>query len=157
MLRLTGTRSRCSTPSTRSATLFTPFLPTLLILGLQLPLLFFINFVILFGPLLFFGIKQMKAYEPGDADWGVKLDDVRGQAEPKEEVTRVISLWQSGEEFRRPAASASAACSSSARRAPARRCSRRRSRPRSTRPFMTMPGSGFAQTFIGMDVIVVRS
>src|SRR5207247_3925550 len=61
--------------------------PQMLILGLQLPLLFLINFGILFGPLLFFGIKQMKGYEPGDADWGVKLEDVRGQAEAKEEVT----------------------------------------------------------------------
>src|SRR3954451_12328378 len=57
--------------------------PTLLILGLQLPLLFFINLLILFGPLLFFGIQQIKGYEPGDADWGVKLEDVRGQAEAK--------------------------------------------------------------------------
>src|SRR5690242_3418109 len=71
------------------------------ILGLQIPLLFFANLLIMFGPLLFFGLKQMKGYEPGDADWGVKLSDVRGQAEPKEEVTRVISLWQSGEEFRK--------------------------------------------------------
>ena len=45
------------------------------------------------------GIQQIKGYEPGDADWGVKLDDVRGQAEAKEEITRVVSLWQSGEEF----------------------------------------------------------
>ena len=45
------------------------------------------------------GIQQIKAYEPGDADWGVKLDDVRGQAEAKQEITRVVSLWQSGEEF----------------------------------------------------------
>src|SRR3954451_832459 len=75
--------------------------PTLLILGLQLPLLFLINFLILFGPLLFFGLKQMKGYEPGDADWGVRLDDVRGQKEPKEDVTRVIELWQSGEAFRK--------------------------------------------------------
>ena len=40
--------------------------PTLLVLGLQLPLLFFINLLILFGPLLFFGIQQIKAYEPGE-------------------------------------------------------------------------------------------
>ena len=65
------------------------------------PMLFLFNFLILFGPLLFFGVKQMKGYEPGDADWGVKLDDVRGQKEPKEDVTRVIQLWQSGEEFRK--------------------------------------------------------
>jgi transitional endoplasmic reticulum ATPase len=41
----------------------------------------------------------MKGYEPGDADWGVKLEDVRGQKEAKEEVRRVIALWQSGEAF----------------------------------------------------------
>ena len=70
-------------------------------LGIQLPLLFFFNFLILFGPMLFFGLKQMKGYEPGDADWGVRLEDVRGQTEPKEDVTRVIELWQGGEDFRK--------------------------------------------------------
>src|SRR5215208_6883918 len=42
--------------------------------------LFLINFLILFGPLLAMGITQMQAFEPGDAEWGVRLDDVRGQA-----------------------------------------------------------------------------
>ena len=32
-------------------------------------------------------------------EWGVKLDDVRGQAEAKEEIRRVVTLWQSGEVF----------------------------------------------------------
>ena len=62
-------------------------------------ILFFANFLILFGPMLILGIQQIKGYEPGDADWGVKLADVRGQAEAKQEITRVVSLWQSGEEF----------------------------------------------------------
>jgi cell division protease FtsH len=69
--------------------------------GLQLPLFFLMNLLILFGPMLFFGLRQMKGYEPGDADWGVKLEDVRGQAEPKAEVTKVIELWSAGEEFRK--------------------------------------------------------
>ena len=47
---------------------------------------------------MFLGIQQIKGYEPGDADWGVKLEDVRGQVEAKE-ITRAVSLWQSGEEF----------------------------------------------------------
>ena len=99
----------------------------MMILMLQLPLFFLFNFLIFFGPLLFFGIKQMKGYEPGDADWGVRLDDVRGQAEPKEEVTRVISpVAVAATSSRSRAASPSAACCSSARRAPARRCSPRR-------------------------------
>jgi hypothetical protein len=45
------------------------------------PLFFIGNFLIMFGPLVFMGISQMRAYEPGDADWGVKLEDVRGQTE----------------------------------------------------------------------------
>ena len=61
--------------------------------------LFFINTFILFGPLLIANLRQVRGYEPGDAKWGVQMEDVRGQAEPKEEVSRVVRLWQSGEEF----------------------------------------------------------
>ena len=51
------------------------------------------------GPMMMMGISQIRGFEPGDANWGVKLDDVRGQAEAKEEVRRIVSLWQSGEAF----------------------------------------------------------
>ena len=51
--------------------------------------------------MLMANLRQVRGYEPGDANWGVKVDDVRGQAEPKEEVARVVQLWQSGEEFER--------------------------------------------------------
>src|SRR5204862_5456305 len=63
--------------------------------------LFLVNFVILIGPMMAMGIMQIQACEPGTADWGVRLEDVRGQAEAKEEVRRVVSLWQSGEAFER--------------------------------------------------------
>src|SRR5262249_17752223 len=46
--------------------------------------LFLANFLIFMGPLLMMGVSQIRGYEPGDAEWGVKLDDVRGQAEAKE-------------------------------------------------------------------------
>jgi ATP-dependent Zn protease len=71
------------------------YLPFLAIL----PFYFIFNFVILMGPMLLMGISQIRGFEPGDADWGVKLDDVRGQKEAKEEVRRIVSLWQSGEHF----------------------------------------------------------
>ena len=48
--------------------------------AISLPMLFLVNILILFGPFLAMSISQIKAYEPGDADWGVRLDDVRGQA-----------------------------------------------------------------------------
>src|SRR5690349_21204722 len=130
-------------------------LPYALIYGIQLPLLFFANFAILFGPLLFFGIKQMKGYEPGDADWGVRLDDVRGQQEPKEEVTRVISLWQAGEEFERAGGKRERGLLFLGAPGTGKTMLSKGIATSFNCPFMTMPGSGFAQTFIGMDVIVV--
>ena len=73
--------------------------PLFWIYALQLPFLFLANFLIFLGPLLLMGISQIKVFEPGDAEWGVKLDDVRGQTEAKEEIRRIITLWQSGEVF----------------------------------------------------------
>src|SRR6185503_11724781 len=94
---------------------------------------FIFNFGILMGPLLFMGISQIRGFEPGDADWGVKLDHVRGQKEAKEEVRRVVNLWQSGEAFEKAGG--------------------RRERGLL---FLGAPGTGFAQTFMGMDVVIVR-
>ena len=130
--------------------------PTLLVLGLQLPLLFFINLLILFGPLLFFGIQQIKGYEPGDADWGVRLEDVRGQAEAKEEVGRIISLWQSGEEFEASGGKRERGLLFLGAPGTGKTMLAKAIATNFNSPFVTMPGSGFAQTFIGMDVILVR-
>src|SRR4051794_40888829 len=127
----------------------------LISLGVQLPLLFFINFAILFGPLLFFGLKQMKGYEPGDADWGVRLEDVRGQSEPKEDVTRVIELWQSGEEFRKAGGKPERGLLFIGQPGTGKTMLSKAIATSFNSPIVTMPGSGFAQTFIGMDVIVV--
>jgi cell division protease FtsH len=129
--------------------------PQLLILGLQLPLLFLINFGILFGPLLVFGLKQMKGYEPGDADWGVKLEDVRGQTEPKQDVTRVIELWQSGEEFRKAGGKPERGLLFIGAPGTGKTMLSKAIATSFNSPIVTMPGSGFAQTFIGMDVVIV--
>jgi ATP-dependent Zn protease len=127
----------------------------LITLGIQLPLLFFINFAILFGPLLFFGLKQMKGYEPGDADWGVRLQDVRGQKEPKEDVTRVIELWQSGEEFRKAGGKPERGLLFIGQPGTGKTMLSKAIATSFNSPIVTMPGSGFAQTFIGMDVVIV--
>ena len=131
------------------------FLPYLLVYGLQIPLFFFANLLILFGPLLFFGLKQMKGYEPGDADWGVKLEDVRGQAEPKSEVTKVIELWSAGEEFRMAGGKPERGLLFIGAPGTGKTMLSKAIATSFNSPIVTMPGSGFAQTFIGMDVIVV--
>jgi cell division protease FtsH len=131
--------------------LLVQFLPYLFLF----PMLFLFNFLILFGPLVFFGIKQMKGYEPGDADWGVKLDDVRGQAEPKEDVTRVISLWQSGEEFRAAGGKPERGLLFIGAPGTGKTMLSKAIATSFNSPIMMMPGSGFASTFMGMDVVIV--
>jgi len=124
-------------------------------LGVQLPLLFFINFAILFGPLLIFGLKQMKGYEPGDADWGVKLEDVRGQTEPKEDVTRVIELWQGGEDFRKAGGKPERGLLFIGQPGTGKTMLSKAIATSFNSPIVTMPGSGFQQAFMGLDTVVV--
>jgi cell division protease FtsH len=132
------------------------FGPTFLALVLQLPLFFLINFLILFGPLVFLGIQQIKGYEPGDADWGVKLDDVRGQAEAKEEITRVVALWQSGEEFEKAGGKRERGVLFNGPPGTGKTMLSKGIATSFNCPFVSIPGSGFAQTFIGMDAVIVR-
>ncbi len=121
-----------------------------------LVLLFLINFLILFGPLVFLGIQQIKGYEPGDADWGVKLDDVRGQAEAKEEITRIVALWQSGEEFEKAGGKRERGVLFNGPPGTGKTMLSKAIATSFNCPFVSIPGSGFAQTFIGMDAVIVR-
>jgi ATP-dependent Zn protease len=119
-------------------------------------ILFFANFLILFGPLLLLGAGQIKGYEPGDADWGVKMADVRGQAEAKEEITRVVSLWQSGEEFEKAGGKRERGVLFLGAPGTGKTMLSKGIATSFNCPFVSIPGSGFAQTFIGMDAVLVR-
>ncbi len=124
--------------------------------GMLMIAFFFINLVILFGPLFFFSIQQIKGYEPGDADWGVKLEDVRGQAEAKEEIRRVVSLWQSGEEFEKAGGKRERGVLFLGPPGTGKTMLSKAIATSFNCPFVTIPGSGFAQMFIGMDALLVR-
>jgi cell division protease FtsH len=131
-------------------------LPQLGLVFIQLPLLFFINFAIFFGPFLFFAVRQIRGYEPGDASWGVKIDDVRGQAEAKEEITRVITLWQSGEEFEKAGGKRERGLLFLGAPGTGKTMISKAIATNFNCPFVTIPGSGFAGMFIGMDAITVQ-
>ena len=118
--------------------------------------LFFANFLILFGPLLILGIQQIKVYEPGDADWGVKLADVRGQAEARQEITRIVSLWQSGEDFVKAGGKRERGVLFLGPPGTGKTMLSKGIATSFNCPFVTIPGSGFAQSFIGMDAVLVR-
>src|SRR5204862_1887206 len=118
--------------------------------------LFLANFLIFMGPLMLMGISQIRGYEPGDAEWGVKLDHVRGQAEAKEEVRRVVTLWQSGEAFERAGGKRERGLLFLGAPGTGKTMLAKAIATGFNSPFVSIPGSGFAQTFIGIDAIIVR-
>ncbi|HEY1564697.1 MAG TPA: AAA family ATPase [Gaiellaceae bacterium] len=128
-------------------------------LWIQIVFVFFLfisNFGILFGPLLLMNMAQMRAFEPGDAEWGVKLEDVRGQEEAKEEVRRVVTIWQSGEAFERAGGKRERGLLFLGAPGTGKTMLAKALATGFNSPFVSMPGSGFAATFIGIDAIVVR-
>jgi cell division protease FtsH len=118
--------------------------------------LFLANFAILFGPLLLMNLTQVRGFEPGDAEWGVRLADVRGQAEAKEEVRRVVTLWQSGEAFERAGGKRERGLLFFGPPGTGKTMLAKAIATGFNSPFVSIPGSGFAATFIGIDAIVVR-
>jgi cell division protease FtsH len=134
------------------AALLMQIVPLLVIL----PFFLVMNFLILFGPLLIMNLSQIQAFEPGDAEWGVKLADVRGQAEAKEEVRRVVSIWQSGEAFERAGGKRERGLLFLGAPGTGKTMLAKALATGFNSPFVSIPGSGFAATFIGIDAIVVR-
>ena len=118
--------------------------------------LFIANFAIFMGPMLIMGISQIRGFEPGDAQWGVKLADVRGQVEAKEEVHRVVTLWQSGEAFERAGGKRERGLLFLGAPGTGKTMLAKAIATGFNSPFVSIPGSGFAQTFIGIDAIIVR-
>jgi ATP-dependent Zn protease len=120
------------------------------------PLFFLANFLIFFGPLMLMGVTQMRGFEPGDADWGVRLEDVRGQDEAKQEVNRVVSLWQSGEAFEKAGGKRERGLLFLGAPGTGKTMLAKAIATGFNCPIVFMPGSGFQQTFMGMDAVIVR-
>src|SRR6476469_6229360 len=123
---------------------------------ISLPFFFLFNFLIFMGPMLAMGISQIRGYQPGDAEWGVKLEHVRGQAEAKEEIRRIVTLWQSGERFEQAGGKRERGLLFLGAPGTGKTMLAKAIATGFNCPFVTIPGSGFAQTFVGLDSILVR-
>src|SRR5580765_176224 len=122
----------------------------------SLPIFFLFNALIFIGPMMLIGVSQMRGFEPGDADWGVRLADVRGQDEAKEEVSRVVTLWQSGEAFEQAGGKRERGLIFLGAPGTGKTMLAKAIATGFNCPFVLMPGSGFQQTFLGMDAVIVR-
>ena len=101
-------------------------------------------------------VRQMKSYEPGDASWGVEIDHVRGQADVKEEVRKIIELWQASDQFKQSGGKPERGLLFIGPPGTGKTMLAKAIATGFNAPFMAVPGSGFAQTFIGMDVVAVQ-
>jgi ATP-dependent Zn protease len=71
----------------------------LLLLVIQYGFLFGLNFLLLFGPFVFFSRMGRETLVPGDANYEVKLEDVRGQKSAVAEMQRILRLIEQGRNY----------------------------------------------------------
>ena len=70
-----------------------------LLLVVQLGALFLANFALFFGPFLLFARMGRETYRPGDANYEVKISDVRGQKSAVNEMQRILRLIEQGRNY----------------------------------------------------------
>ena len=81
---------------------------------------------------------------------------MRGQADVKEEVRKIIELWQASDQFKLSGGKPERGLLFIGPPGTGKTMLAKAIATGFNAPFMAVPGSGFAQTFIGMDVVAVQ-
>ena len=74
-------------------------IPQALLLVVQLGALFLANFLLFFGPMILFSRMGRETLDPGDANYEVKIEDVRGQKSAVAEMERILRLMEKGRNY----------------------------------------------------------
>ncbi|MBO0683657.1 MAG: AAA family ATPase [Candidatus Dormibacteraeota bacterium] len=74
-------------------------IPQALLLVLQLGALFLANFLLFFGPFMAFGMMGRTTVRPGDANYEVNIEDVRGQKAAVGEMRKILKLMEQGRAY----------------------------------------------------------
>jgi ATP-dependent Zn protease len=75
------------------------FVGQALLLAVQLAFIIVANFMFFFGPFVLFTLLGRQTLLPGDANYGVKIEDVRGQKSAVEEMKKILKLMERGRNY----------------------------------------------------------
>lgn len=135
------------------------FLPTFIfsmfMTLLNLIMLMVANFMLFFGPFLLYGRIGLDVTEPGDANWNVKVSDVRGQKSAVEEMQKILKLIDRGHEFVAQGGTRERGVLMSGPPGTGKTMLAKAIASELQIPFISTSGASFAGMFMGMDVLKV--
>jgi ATP-dependent Zn protease len=122
---------------------------------MQMMMLMIANFALFFGPFLLYSRIGLDVTEPGDANWNVKVSDVRGQKSAVDEMQKILKLIDKGNEFVAQGGTRERGVLMSGPPGTGKTMLAKAIASELQIPFISTSGASFAGMFMGMDVLKV--
>jgi len=134
-------------------------LPGLILQGLlvigQFGLIFLAQFAIFFGPFILFSRLGRDTLTPGDANYDVKIEDVRGQKSAVQEMQRILRLIEQGRNYVKAGGKRERGVLMVGPPGTGKTMLAKAIATTLHTPIIVSSGSGYSGMFLGMDMVAV--